>query len=113
MVVEKRVLKVKGWRNLSWRTLGVANTRGRVYRFNIIVIVSIGSALAMLVIWLPLNYYPSNAAIIFFGIFYGFVSGGYTSLLSPCVASLVDGRVEDLGLKFGLAFISQLGMLLY
>ena len=104
-------------RSLSQYTLALINAGSMVGRvlpgflsdymgqFNIMVIVSVGSALAMLIIWLPLNYYPSNAAIIFFGIFYGFVSGGYTSLLSPCVVALVDGRVEDLGLKFGIACV--------
>lgn len=56
----------------------------------------------MLVIWLPLNYAPNHAGIIFFAAFYGLASGGCTSLVSPCVATLCGGKVEDLGIKFGL-----------
>jgi MFS family permease len=70
--------------------------------FNVMGIVATTSAIAILAVWLPLNYLPNDGGIIFFAIFYGFVSGGYTSLLSPCCASLVDGKLDDLGLKFGI-----------
>jgi MCP family monocarboxylic acid transporter-like MFS transporter 10 len=93
--------------SLSQYTLAIINAGSMVGRvlpgflsdhlgqFNVMAIVSAASAIAMLAIWLPLNYYPSDAGIIFFGAFYGFVSGGYTSLLSPCVVSLVDDRVTN------------------
>lgn len=71
--------------------------------FNIMVSVAATSAVAMLAIWLPLYHAPNDGGIVFFAIFYGFVSGGYTSLLSPCCASLVGDKLDDLGLKFGVA----------
>ncbi|KAJ5470061.1 hypothetical protein N7530_007418 [Penicillium desertorum] len=74
-------------------------------QFNVMVLVSTLSAIALLVVWLPVYYFPTDGGIIFFALFYGFVSGGYTSLLSPCVVALVDGQVADLGLKFGVACI--------
>ncbi|KAA8652418.1 hypothetical protein EYZ11_012397 [Aspergillus tanneri] len=74
-------------------------------QFNVMVLVSVLSAVALLAIWLPVYYAPTDGGIIFFAAFYGFVSGGYTSLLSPCVVALVDGRMADLGLKFGIACI--------
>lgn len=106
--------------DLAQYTVSIANgasTIGRVLpgflsdhlgQFNVMIMVSAMSALSMLVVWLPLAYRPSETGILFFAAFYGFVSGGYTSLLSPCVVSLVDGRLEDLGTKFGIAcgFIS-------
>ncbi|KAJ5822555.1 hypothetical protein N7447_004895 [Penicillium robsamsonii] len=74
-------------------------------QFNVMVLVSTLSAIALLAIWFPVYYFPTNSGIIFFALFYGFVSGGYTTLLSPCVVALVDGQVTGLGLKFGVACI--------
>ncbi|KAK7992165.1 monocarboxylate permease-like protein [Apiospora saccharicola] len=70
--------------------------------FNVMVSVAATSAVAMLAIWLPLYHVPNDGGILFFAIFYGFVSGGYTSLLSPCCASLVGDKLDGLGLKFGI-----------
>lgn len=72
-------------------------------QFNVMALVTTLSAIALLLVWLPVYYFPTNGGIIFFSLFYGFVSGGYTSLLSPCVVALVDGQVANLGLKFGIA----------
>jgi MFS family permease len=74
-----------------------------VGQFNVMALVSTLSAIALLAIWLPVYYFPTDGGVIFFSLFYGFVSGGYTSLLSPCVVALVDGQVANLGLKFGIA----------
>lgn len=74
-------------------------------QFNVMCLVTAGSATAMLAFWLPLSYHPSNAGIVAFAVLYGFVSGGFISLCSPCVIALVDGRIEDLGVKFGLGCI--------
>lgn len=81
-------------------------------QFNVMIMVTTASAIAILAVWLPLEFRPSDAGIVFFSAFYGFVSGGYVSLLSPCVVSLVDGRLEDLGMKFGIAcgFVSIGGL---
>lgn len=70
--------------------------------FNVMVSVAATSAIAMLAFWLPRYHVPKDGGVIFFIIFYGFVSGGYTSLFSPCCASLVGGRLDDLGIKFGI-----------
>ena len=72
-------------------------------QFNVMVLVSVFSAVAQLAIWLPVYYASTHSGIIFFAAFYGFVPGGYTSLLLPCVVALVDGHVADLGLGFGVA----------
>ncbi|KAI0130230.1 MFS transporter [Xylariales sp. AK1849] len=100
--------------NLAQYTLAVANggsTIGRVLpgylsdhlgQFNVMVMVTVLSTVAMLGIWLPLYYHPSDGGIMFFAAFYGFVSGGYTSLLSPCVVSLANENLADLGVKFGV-----------
>lgn len=61
------------------------------------------SAIAMLVIWLPLNFYPNYAGIVFFAAVYGLSCGGCMSLASPCVAALAKGKVHDLGVKMGIA----------
>jgi MFS transporter, MCT family, solute carrier family 16 (monocarboxylic acid transporters), member 10 len=100
---------------LAQYTTAVANggsTIGRVIpgilsdymgQFNVMIMVIFMSAVSILAVWLPVNYHPSDAGILFFSAFYGFVSGGYVSLLSPCVVALVDGRVADLNTKFGIA----------
>ncbi|KAJ5958931.1 uncharacterized protein N7479_006081 [Penicillium vulpinum] len=102
-------------RDLSQYTLAMINAGSMIGRivpgfisdhvgqFNIMALVTTLSAITLLVIWLPVYYFPTNGGIIFFALAYGFVSGGYTSLLSPCVVALVDGQVTGLGLKFGVA----------
>ncbi|RYP73592.1 hypothetical protein DL771_003480 [Monosporascus sp. 5C6A] len=70
-------------------------------QFNVMITVCAASALSMLAVWLPLTSHASEAGTLFVAPFSGFVSGGYTSLLSPCVVSLVDERLENLGMKFG------------
>ena len=64
-------------------------------------IVSVLSGVFCVAIWLPLEIYPSEAGIFIFAAVYGFVSGGFVSLAPPCVVSLADGRVEELGVKMG------------
>ncbi|KAK8044953.1 monocarboxylate transporter 2 [Apiospora rasikravindrae] len=71
--------------------------------FNVMVSVAATSAVAILAIWLPLYHVPNNGGITFFAIFYGFVSGRYTSLLSLYCALLIGDKLDDLGLKFGIA----------
>jgi MCP family monocarboxylic acid transporter-like MFS transporter 10 len=63
--------------------------------------VSVLSGVFCVAIWLPLEIYPSEAGIFIFAAVYGFVSGGFVSLAPPCVVSLADGRVEELGIKMG------------
>ena len=65
------------------------------------IMVATMSGISILAIWLPIFYNPSNAGIIAFGVVYGVASGGFVSLMSPCVVSLCDGRLEELGPKLG------------
>jgi MFS family permease len=102
-------------RNLAQYTLAMINAGSMIGRivpgfvsdhvgqFNIMALVTTLSAIALLAVWLPVYYNPTEGGIIFFSLLYGFVSGGYTSLLSPCVVALVDGQVANLGVKFGVA----------
>ncbi|KAH8819178.1 MFS transporter [Xylogone sp. PMI_703] len=76
-------------------------------QFNVMILVSVSSSILLLAFWLPLNYHPSNAGIIAFSAFYGFTSGGYISLQAPCLIALVDNRLEDLGVKFGLGCLTS------
>ncbi|KAK8208644.1 MFS transporter [Phyllosticta capitalensis] len=103
--------------NLAQYTVSIANAGSMIGRvlpgklsdhigqFNVMCIVTAGSAITLLAFWLPLSFHPSNAGIVVFAVVYGFVSGGFVSLCSPCVIALVDGRLEDLGIKFGLGCI--------
>lgn len=65
------------------------------------MIVTAASGILILAFWLPLEFHATNATTIIFGATYGFVSGGYISLLTPCVVRLCRGRLEDLGVKMG------------
>ncbi|KAK8162236.1 major facilitator superfamily domain-containing protein [Phyllosticta citrichinensis] len=103
--------------DLAQYTVSIANAGSMIGRivpgkladhigqFNVMCMVTAGSAITLLAFWLPLSFHPSNAGIIVFAVVYGFVSGGFVSLCSPCVIALVDGRLEDLGVKFGLGCI--------
>lgn len=75
----------------------------RLGRFNILFVVALISGILMLAFWLPLNASPTVGGTIAFGLLYGFASGGFISLMLPCVVVLADNRVEDLGAKMGMA----------
>jgi hypothetical protein len=65
------------------------------------VFIAFLSGLSILVYWLPVTFYPSTGAIIGFAVLYGLASGGFVSLMTPCVVVLCDGKVEELGPKLG------------
>lgn len=65
------------------------------------VFIAFLSGLSILVYWLPVVFYPSTGAIIGFAVLYGLASGGFVSLMTPCVVVLCDGKVEQLGPKLG------------
>ena len=69
--------------------------------------VSFLTGVSILCLWLPFDTHPSHAGLIVFGIVYGFVSGGYVSLLMPCAAK--SGSLETLGQRFG-TFQSVIGI---
>ena len=77
----------------------------KIGQFNVMMMVAASSGILILVFWLPLEYHPSNAGIAVFGGVYGFISGGYISMLTPCVAKLCRGKLQDLGLKMGAFLI--------
>ncbi|KAH8424018.1 uncharacterized protein LDX57_001773 [Aspergillus melleus] len=54
---------------------------------------------ASYILWVPLNYTQSAAGIFVFTLAFGFLSGGFISLLMPCVARL--GSAETLGQRLG------------
>ena len=78
----------------------------RIGPFNVMSIVSALCTTVVLAFWLPLNYQPSNASILVFAVVYGFVQGGFVSLMAPCIVALGHGRVENLGKRFGIGCLS-------
>jgi len=71
--------------------------------------VAMASGLSILAFWLPLEVHHSHAGILAFGAFFGFASGGFISLLIPCIVALSKGQVEDLGARMG-AFLVVLAV---
>ncbi|KAL3422698.1 transporter MCH4-like protein 8 [Phlyctema vagabunda] len=67
--------------------------------FNVMVIISSLTGISILALWIPFDYHPSHAGIMVFAVIYGFVSGGFISLLMPCAAK--SGDVKSLGQRFG------------
>jgi hypothetical protein len=65
----------------------------------------------MLTLWLPFNYHHSHAATIVFATVYGLVSGGFISLMIPCVFKL--GSLETLGQRFGTFQVVVAARLVY
>lgn len=98
---------------LSFYTVAITNAAsvpGRILpafasdyigQFNTMALVALSSGLSILCMWLPLEIYPSHAGILVFAALYGFVSGGFVSLMTPCVVALAGGRTEELGVKLG------------
>lgn len=84
-------------------------------QFNVMVAVSFVSGVLCLAFWLPLEFFPTSAGIIVFALLYGFSSGGFVSLGSPCVVSLAQGKLDQIGLMLGgfclaIAFGSLTGL---
>lgn len=59
------------------------------------------TAICVFVIWLPISFHHSVAGIIIFSIFFGFTSGAFVSLLTPCMVELCGGKIGDLGVMLG------------
>ncbi|KKY39070.1 putative mfs transporter [Diaporthe ampelina] len=70
-------------------------------QFNVMTTVSLLSGILCLAFWLPLEFFPSFPGIIVFALLYGFCSGGFVSLGAPCVVSLAEGKMDEIGLKIG------------
>jgi hypothetical protein len=67
--------------------------------FNMMTVISLSSAVAILALWIPFDYHSSHAALMVFAAVYGYTSGGFISLLMPCAAK--SGSLETLGQRFG------------
>lgn len=55
--------------------------------------------MAILCLWLPFDYHPSNAGLIVFAAVYGFFSGAFVSIMMPCCGK--SGTIETLGRQIG------------
>ncbi|KAE8153688.1 MFS general substrate transporter [Aspergillus avenaceus] len=73
----------------------------KVGHLNVMVFIAYLSGLSILVYWLPVAYNYVGGALIGFAVVYGLASGGFVSLMTPCVVALCDGKVDELGPKLG------------
>jgi MFS transporter, MCT family, solute carrier family 16 (monocarboxylic acid transporters), member 10 len=102
-----------GYKDFAVYTLAIANAGSlfgrivpgwisdKVGHFNTMVIVTSFSGALVLAFWLPLEFYTSKGGIIAFALLFGFASGGFVSLGPPCVVSLAEDRVDEIGVKLG------------
>lgn len=102
-----------GYESFAVYTLAIANAGSLVGRivpgwisdiigqFNTMVMVTSLSGILVLAFWLPLEFHTSKAGLILFALLFGFVSGGFVSLGPPCVVSLAEDRVDEIGVKLG------------
>ncbi|EEH22759.1 hypothetical protein PABG_04970 [Paracoccidioides brasiliensis Pb03] len=85
--------------------VGLGAMSDKLGAFNVMCIVTSFTAASVLGFWLPLSYSPSTTGIFIFGGIYGVASGGFISLVAPCVVSLANSQLENLGITFGLVCI--------
>ncbi|KAF5685791.1 monocarboxylate transporter 2 [Fusarium circinatum] len=102
-----------GYKDFAVYTLAIANAGSlfgrivpgwisdRIGHFNTMVMVTGFSGALVLAFWLPLEFHTSQGGIIVFALLFGFASGGFVSLGPPCVVSLAEDRVDDIGFKLG------------
>lgn len=102
-----------GYESFAVYTLVIANAGSLVGRivpgwisdiigqFNTMVMVTGLSGILVLAFWLPLEFHTSKAGLILFALLFGFVSGGFVSLGPPCVVSLAEDQVGEIGVKLG------------
>jgi MFS family permease len=67
----------------------------RVGVFNVQILFTLVMAISVLAYWTPIT---TQAGIITFSIFYGFVSGGFISLFTICTAMISE--VHQIGTRF-------------
>ncbi|KAI5807308.1 MFS transporter [Peziza echinospora] len=87
-------------------------------QFNVMTCIATVSGLSVLAMWLPLELseHPSHTGIIIFAALYGLASGGFISMMTPCLISMEKGRkMETLALRMGgfmvfMAFASLTGL---
>ncbi|KAF5635650.1 monocarboxylate transporter 2 [Fusarium tjaetaba] len=102
-----------GYKDFAVYTLAIANAGSlfgrivpgwvsdRIGSFNTMIIVTGFSGALVLAFWLPLEFHTSKGGIIVFALLFGFASGGFVSLGPPCVVSLAEDRVDEIGFKLG------------
>ncbi|EFE40550.1 hypothetical protein TRV_04716 [Trichophyton verrucosum HKI 0517] len=102
-----------GFGDFAQYTLAIANAGSLIGRivpgwasdiigqFNAMCLVTTLSGVLVLAFWLPLEFHTSLPGVIIFALLFGFVSGGFVSLGPPCVVSLADDRVDEIGVKLG------------
>lgn len=59
------------------------------------------ATITVLVIWLPINFYPAVSGIIIFGLLFGFSSGAFVSLMTASLIDVAGGHTHDLGAMLG------------
>ena len=59
------------------------------------------SGVLVLGVWLPLEYHKSMTGIVVFALGFGFASGAFVSLMTPCLVDLCGGHTEKLGVMLG------------
>lgn len=59
------------------------------------------SAISVLIIWLPVNFYPTVAGLVIFALIFGFASGAFVSLMSACLIDIGGGHTSQLGAMLG------------
>ncbi|KAI0895392.1 major facilitator superfamily domain-containing protein [Annulohypoxylon nitens] len=59
------------------------------------------TGIAILVIWLPINYHKSLAGLVIFAIFFGFISSAFISLTVVALYEITGGGTSDMGANLG------------
>ncbi|KAJ3731272.1 major facilitator superfamily domain-containing protein [Lentinula guzmanii] len=71
----------------------------RIGRFNLLAPTSFVAGLSILVCWMFAHTLPT---LIVFSILYGFFSGAFISVITPCVAQISD--IREIGMRIGLMY---------
>jgi MCP family monocarboxylic acid transporter-like MFS transporter 10 len=54
--------------------------------------------------WLPIEFHHSLGGLVVFTLFFGFFSGAFVSLITPCLVEVAGGHTHDLGAMLGTYF---------
>ncbi|KAK2741087.1 hypothetical protein FQN55_008491 [Onygenales sp. PD_40] len=86
--------------------VGLGAMSDKLGPFNVMCAVTMFTATSVLGFWLPISYTPTTVGLFIFGAVYGMASGGFISLIAPCVVSLAKSQLDNLGIRFGLVCIA-------
>jgi len=70
-------------------------------RLSTMTVMAYATTLTILVIWLPVNFYPAVAGIVILGLTFGFFSGAFVSLMTAALIDVAGGNTTDLGVMLG------------